>query len=320
MFSSIFPIGGIVGPVLGGLAVTYWSWRSIFLINIPIGLVLVVVGLRFLPRSESLARDRRTATDVRGAVLLATTLLSGMYAVSALGSDQNAWAAAASALSAVAAVLAGAAFWRRASRHPNAFVPVRLLRGRGFLVLNVINVLAGATIFGFGGLVPLYAADRYGLSALQSSTLLTFRAIGMILVAALSAMALRRSGYRLPMALGFGCLAVGSVGTWADPLWWGPHAWLALCAGISGVGMGMSLPASNNAGFQLAPTEVAAIAGLRGMFRQSGGIIAVSVVTAFMAQRSDPSRAQADAFLLLGIVLALTIPAIRRVPDRRGGW
>ena len=42
MFTSIFPIGGIVGPILGGIFVTYWSWRGIFLVNVPIGILLVL--------------------------------------------------------------------------------------------------------------------------------------------------------------------------------------------------------------------------------------------------------------------------------------
>jgi MFS family permease len=49
MFTSIFPIGGVVGPILGGVFVTYWSWRGIFLVNVPIGLALLIQGAIFLP-------------------------------------------------------------------------------------------------------------------------------------------------------------------------------------------------------------------------------------------------------------------------------
>src|ERR1700742_4262420 len=51
MFTSIFPIGGMIGPVLGGLFVTYWSWRGIFLVNVPIGVVLIALTARFIPAS-----------------------------------------------------------------------------------------------------------------------------------------------------------------------------------------------------------------------------------------------------------------------------
>ncbi len=49
LFASIFPIGGLVGPVLGGVFVTYWSWRGIFLVNIPVGITLICLGAIVIP-------------------------------------------------------------------------------------------------------------------------------------------------------------------------------------------------------------------------------------------------------------------------------
>ena len=69
LFASIFPIGGIIGPVLGGVFVTYWSWRGIFLVNIPIGITLVVLGAIFIP---DIARRPDLHLDIRGVVLLGT--------------------------------------------------------------------------------------------------------------------------------------------------------------------------------------------------------------------------------------------------------
>ena len=63
LFSSVFPLGGIIGPVLGGLFVTYWSWRGIFLVNVPLGIILISAGAVFIPAS-TWRRDQRL--DVRG--------------------------------------------------------------------------------------------------------------------------------------------------------------------------------------------------------------------------------------------------------------
>ena len=84
--------------------------------------------------------------------------------------------------------------------------------------------------------------------------------------------------------------------------------------------MGLSVPASNNASLQLAPDQVAAIAGLRGMFRQSGAIIAVSVTTAIIARSSTPGLVQAHVFVVFAILLVLLLPLIRLVPDHHGNW
>jgi len=84
--------------------------------------------------------------------------------------------------------------------------------------------------------------------------------------------------------------------------------------------MGLSVPAANNASLQLAPDQVAAIAGLRGMFRQSGAITAVSVTTAVIARSADPGVVQARVFLVFAAVLVAMLPLVMLVPDHHGNW
>jgi hypothetical protein len=82
----------------------------------------------------------------------------------------------------------------------------------------------------------------------------------------------------------------------------------------------MSVPASNNASLQLAPDQVAAISGLRGMFRQAGAITAVSVTTAVLARSAHPGITQAWVFLVFAAILLLLVPLVRLVPEHHGGW
>jgi MFS family permease len=98
------------------------------------------------------------------------------------------------------------------------------------------------------------------------------------------------------------------------------YAWLAIGSAITGCGMGLSVPASNNASLQLAPDQVAAIAGLRGMFRQSGSIIAVSITTALIARSTHPGLVQAHVFVVFAALLILILPMIAMVPDHHGNW
>jgi MFS family permease len=132
-------------------------------------------------------------------------------------------------------------------------------------------------------------------------------------------MTLRRTGYRLPMVLGFLVLVAGLVTMSITPHL-PPYLWLSVAAGITGCGMGLSVPASNNASLQLAPDQVAAIAGLRGMFRQSGAIAAVSVTTAVIARSTDRGIAQAHVFLVFAGLLLAALPLVFLVPDHRGNW
>ena len=317
LFSSIFPMGGIVGPVLGGVVVTYWSWRGIFLVNIPVGLVLLVLGAIVIPR---IPQRPDPHLDVRGLVLLGTTLLSAMLAVGYLGGSSSNPLSWYFLLPMGFAVAAAVAFVRHSARAPSPFVSLRFLTGRGFGVMNLLNFLYGSAVIGFGPLVPLYAQSRFHLAALPAGTLLTARAVGMIGIAALSVWMLRRTGYRWPIAAGFVLCAAGMVATASSPHWLTTYAWLALATAVCGVGMGVATPAANNATLQLAPESAAAVAGLRGMFRQAGAISAVSVTAAIVARSSDPGIAQARTFLVFAAILLCSLPLVFLVPDHRGRW
>jgi MFS family permease len=99
-----------------------------------------------------------------------------------------------------------------------------------------------------------------------------------------------------------------------------PYAWLAIAAGVTGIGTGVSLPASNNATLQLAPAKAASISGLRGMFRQAGGITGISIASALVARSSHPGLTQAAMFAVLAVIMVLLIPLTFLVPEHRGTW
>jgi EmrB/QacA subfamily drug resistance transporter len=319
MFTSIFPIGAIVGPILGGVFVTYWSWRGIFLVNVPLGLVLIVLAAIVIPGSD---RRRSQALDITGVAQLGTGLLGIMLAISSLGSIGS-LASQRTLLAAVplaVGLIALAAFVRHCVRAEHPFIDVRLFRERSFATMNVINYFNGAAVIGFASLVPLYAEERFGLKALSAGTLLTVRAIGMLAVAALATFALRRTGYRLPMVVGFAATALGTALLAFPVAGVSPYAWLSIAAGVTGIGTGVSLPASNNATLQLVPHEAASISGLRGMFRQAGGITGISIASSLVARSSEPGLTQAAMFTVLAVIMVLLIPLIFLVPEHRGTW
>lgn len=316
-FSSVIPIGGVLGPLLGGLFVTSLSWRWIFWVNLPLGIAVLIGLLLFVPDSRP-SQARRF--DMWGVAFLVGGLLALMTAMSVLGSDGTSpWSTMFVAPLAAGLALAGL-FLRHSAVHEHAFIPKQMLWGRGFGVINTLNFLFGFTVLGFGPLLPLYAVHRYGLDALAAGSVLTARGIGMITVAGLAVLAMRRTGQRLPMMVGFALAAVGLVLTALPSPWSAPQLWLCFAVATTGLGMGLVMPSSNNAGLQLAPERAATAAGLRGTCRQSGSITGIAVVTTLVARSSDPGVAQADAFVLLAAVLVLAIPFIRLVPEHRGDW
>jgi EmrB/QacA subfamily drug resistance transporter len=317
MFTSILPIGGIVGPILGGLIVTYWSWRGIFYINVPIGFVVVLLAAKIIPPSSPRPGER---ADLRGAAYLAALIFSVMYGITNLGSARTGPLSPAFFLPELIAIVLLLGLRHHLRTVTSPIIPIRLLKGRGFLSMNIINTLYGCAVLGMGALVPLYAHDRFGLSTLSSGTVLTARGVGTIAVAGIASFALRRTGYRAPMAVGFTLIAIGSALLFVPSPGIGNYWWLAIASAITGVGMGASMPATNNATLSLAPDHVAAIVGLRGMFRQSGAIIAVSVMTTFISRSADAGSSLGVGFVVFAVILVLAIPLIYTVPDNRSSW
>jgi EmrB/QacA subfamily drug resistance transporter len=316
MFTSIFPIGGIVGPILGGIFVTGWSWRGIFLVNVPIGVALIVLSVIFLPKVLPRPRSR---IDSVGIVLLGSLLLAAMFGIAILGGGAPVLSMG-FLLPESIAVVALVLFILHTKYAVAPFIPMRLLRGRGFGIMNLINFLYGAAALGFGALVPLYAEDRFGIPILQAGTLLTARAIGTIAVAGLAVLALRRTGYRMPMIVGFVVIAGGLVMMSIDVPSIPAYLWLSIAGALTGLGMGLSVPASNNATMQLARHQLAGVAGLRGMFRQAGSIMGISIATAIVAGNNSPGTALAVVFTVFAAILVCVVPLVLLVPEHRGSW
>ena len=86
MFTSIFPLGAMIGPTVGGLILNYWSWRGIFFINVPIGAILLLLSIRYLPHFAPKGARR---PDFAGAGYLAVVIVSLMYGITNFGSGHT---------------------------------------------------------------------------------------------------------------------------------------------------------------------------------------------------------------------------------------
>jgi EmrB/QacA subfamily drug resistance transporter len=315
LFSSIFPLGALLGPVVGGILIAVWSWRGVFLVNVPIGITFTVLAIRYLPRTPAVHGH----TDLRGAFFMGTCILSAMLAIVRLGYRGATVLSAGFLLPLAVAAASGWWFVRRAGRVREPLIPAALLRGRAFVLMNLINFVWGGCVIGMGALVPLYAEQRYHLAPLAAGTLLTARSLAEIGCAIAASMALRRIGYRIPMVVGFSLLVVGLVLITVRPPVLGAYAWLAIATAITGLGTGASAPAANNATLDLSPDDVGAISGLRGAVRQSGSIVVVAVATSVVSRSSHESAALAGCFIGMAILLASVTGVVFAAVPRGAG-
>jgi EmrB/QacA subfamily drug resistance transporter len=323
LFSSVFPIGGIIGPNLGGWIVERYSWRYIFYINVPIGVVLIVISWLFLRGTMSFDRLR---IDYRGAAVFIGAIFSIMLGLNSLAEYSTTFARGVAVVLIVTGVGLIWYFLRYEKRSANPILDMELLKSRPFLAANLFNLLLGATTFGVFSFTPLYAISVYGLSTLGSGMILTPRSLGGIAAAAVTSFFLTRWGYRKPMIWG---LIIGSVTTvvlgqglppWNVVDWVGGKvAFLASLMLIAGIGVGMMMPPSNNACIELMPEKVATITGLRGMFRTVGGVLGISLITMILHLSSDPITGFRIAFTTFGLGMILGLPLILMTPDGREG-
>jgi EmrB/QacA subfamily drug resistance transporter len=319
LFGTVASSGQVVGPVFGGLLVGYLTWRWIFFVNVPIGIILLVMIMRCIPESALVAR---TKTDIRGLMLMGGFVLATTFAVTNFGETGKTFTSALVCAPLAAGLVLLYAFIQHTRHADDPFIPMRLIKAKGFAVMNGLNMMWGAFGFGVATLVPLYAEDRYHMTALSAGTLLTARGVGAILVGALAAFALRRTGYRMPMSVGFTIVAVGTAVMAITPHYGiSPYIWLSAAAGITGLGNGMANPASRNACLQIAPEEVAAITGLRQMFVYIGIIFSVSSFTSVLNRAAHPGLTQGHLYwLVAGILVFIMVPLVQRVPEHKGAW
>ena len=323
LFASIFPIGGILGPNLGGFVIQQFGWRQTFIINVPLGLLVVGLLVRQALAQAPARQAKRRTIDVLGTALFAVSIASFMVALTLLGNDSALISSPIFWLLLVGSVVVLAAFVWQERRASDPIMDLALVVRQPFLVVNVFGLLTGACFMGFFSFIPYYATVQYGMGPLESGAILTPRSLTMIVVSTTTSFMLARLGYRLPMLAGMACVtgALLLLGQNLGGLRLGrieidPLLPLLCIMALSGLGMGMLIPAANNAGLDLMPSRAAVIAGLRGLFNSTGGVIGTAVIVLWLALSPDKAAGLQTVFTVLGLMMLLTIPLVLLIPDR----
>jgi len=318
MFTSIVPIGSMLGPVIGGVMISYWTWRGVFLVNIPIGLIGLFLAVRMIPTSTK--RESGPA-DYLGMLLMLVVILPMMFGITELGIGHTRFTSWNFVIPVCISIGAIALYIRHAGRAQVPIINIKLLRTRSYLAINLIAGIYGGCALGIGTLVPLYGEDRFHLSPVQVGSLLSARGVGVITLAGVTAFFMRRTGYRLPMMVGFFFAALGMFLLTLSPPVFGAYGWMTFASMLMGIGIGVSAPATNNAALAHNPDEIASTAALRGTFRQIGGIISISIATAYASRSLDPGIALSHAFFIFSIILVVfVVPLVFLVPNQKGTW
>ncbi|CAN5582379.1 MFS transporter [soil metagenome] len=307
-WSGLGGLAGAVGPFLGGFLVE-WSWRAVFLINLPMAAVVVVVTLLRVPESRD--TESPPGLDVTGTVLAALGLAALTFGLTGLGSRGP----GAPALVAIGVgVLALGMFVVAQRRSPHPLVPPALFRNSMFRVANVMTLLIYGALGAVFLVLVLQLQTVAGFSPVAAgAALLPVTAILLVFSAKAGALA-GRVGPRLPMTFGTllsagGLLLMLRIGT--DASW--PLD--VLPAGlVFGAGVALVVAPLTSAVLDSAPDRLAgAASGVNNAVARAGGLLAVAVIPGIAGIRgadyADPAAFNAGFRTSIVIAAALLVGA-----------
>ncbi|MGE4427275.1 MAG: MFS transporter [Solirubrobacteraceae bacterium] len=317
LWAATGAVAAAVGPVVGGL-LTELSWHWVFLINLPVGALLLVLAVRHLPRPPA-ATDTRTP-DLIGAGLLSLSV--GLLALALVRAETWGWTGPGTGLALLGSVLTAALFVVRSRVHPSPVVPPDLLRiasfRRAVIAMTVFNVAFAALLL--GGI--LWLQQVWGYSAMETGLAVAIGPLFVPITAVLTHRLLPAADPSRLVAVGALLCAVGAallaltMGAERAYLTDYAPAWA-----LTGIGVGFALPNLMAAGTrELTADRASTGSGIVTMARQIGLVLGVGVLVAIVGDRQGAAAQPgftATWWACVGVLVATAAIAVDVRPRRR---
>ena len=311
IFGFVASGGGSIGVLLGGVLTDVLNWHWIFLVNVPVGVLVVALTLKLVPTSQALAAERRL--DVAGAVTVTVALMLAVYAI--VNGNQEGW----TSLQTLGLLGAGAAllavFVGIEARGRSPLVPLGLFRLRNVVVSNLVGVLWAAAMFAWFFVSALYLQLVLGYSPLQVG--LAFLPSNLIMGAlsvGLSAKLVMRFGFRPPLAAGLSLAAVGLLLFARAPVDGSYLVDIFPAMMFLGLGAGIAFnPVLLAAMSDVKQSEAGLASGVVNTAFMMGGALGLAVLASLAASRTDTLQAAGDSSLVAltgGYHLAFLVGAV----------
>ncbi|NKQ54605.1 MFS transporter [Amycolatopsis sp. K13G38] len=275
IWGSVFGISMALGPVVGGALVDAVGWRSIFWVNVPIGLAAIVLAALFVPESKA-PRPRRI--DAVGQLLVVVILGSLTYGI--IEAPHAGWGSAQTLGCFVLAVLALGALVPYEKRRAEPLLDPRFFASIPFSGATVIAITGFASLSGFLFLNAIYLQTVRGFSPLQAGLLTLPAALMILALSPVSGRLVASRGARLPLTVAGVAIAIAGVllttigAETSIPT-------LLITYFLFGIGFGLVNPPITNAAVSGMPREQAGVASaVASTSRQVGNVLGVAVLGA----------------------------------------
>ena len=293
LYSMAIVTAPAVGPPLGGWITDHWSWRWIFFINIPIGMVSLLLTSRvvsdppeFTREVDAARKDGKLRVDGLGIFLIALGFAS-LEVVLDRGQTLD-WLESRFIvlfLSISTVALIAAAIWEW--RYPDPVVEIRLLADRNFAIANVYYFLFGFALFGSTVLIPQMLQNLYGYTATDAGLVLGPGALVIVALAPLVVRILPKVGVKPMIFVGYLIFAV-AMWQYAGINLATDYKHVALLRALQGLGIApLFVPVSQLAYSYLPKNKNNKASSITNLFRNQGGSVGIAFVTTLLARRTQ---------------------------------
>jgi len=300
--------GGSVGVLAGGVLTDLVGWHWIFLVNLPIGVIVTIAGLKLLPAVHTGAEGTRL--DVPGAIAITSAMALAVYAI--VNGNTAGWTSGQTLGLLGVAIAIAAAFLVWESRVRAPLMPLSIFRHRNLSVANVVGILWAASMFAMFFLSALYLQQVLGYSPLKVG--LAFLPGNLIMMAfslGVSAKLVMRYGFRIPLAFGLGVAALALLWFARVPVHGSYLVDILPSMILIGIGGGLAFnPVLMAAMSDVEPQDAGLASGVTNTAFMMGGAVGLAILASAAASRTSHLTAtghSAAAALTGGYHLAFLI-------------